>query len=190
MFDCGRHDSCVRGGRHGVIILGIDPGLANTGWGVVERDGSQLRCLAYGCIRTTGARGRGPAPRAHPRRRARRHRALHPTECAVESVYFGSNAKSAFATGQARGVALAGHRRRAASSLGEYSPVQIKSVVVGSRDRRQGAGHLHGACDARPRPRPAAGSRRRCARRGDHACNCAVVALEAQRARSRAAEAT
>ena len=34
----------------GVIILGIDPGLANTGWGVVERSGSRLRALAYGCV--------------------------------------------------------------------------------------------------------------------------------------------
>jgi crossover junction endodeoxyribonuclease RuvC len=54
-----------------------------------------------------------------------------PAECAVESVFFGTNAKSAFATGQARGVALLA-TADARLLLGDYSPVQIKSVVVGS----------------------------------------------------------
>jgi crossover junction endodeoxyribonuclease RuvC len=132
MFDCGE-----RGGA-GVIILGIDPGLANTGWGVIERNGSRFRCIAYGCIST---------PSTQPL--AQRLSVIHdgvaeviaryaPTECAVESVFFGSNAKSAFATGQARGVALLA---TAGSQLeiGEYSPVQIKSAVVGSgtADKKQ-----------------------------------------------------
>ena len=115
----------------GVIILGIDPGLANTGWGVVERDGSKLRCLAYGCIET-GAR------EELAQRLARIHEAVRdvivryrPTECAVESVFFGSNAKSAFATGQARGVALLA-TADSKLALGDYSPVQIKNAVVGS----------------------------------------------------------
>lgn len=114
-----------------MIILGIDPGLANTGWGVIERKGSRLRCVAYGCITT----------KAHEPLSARLKR-IHedvigvvdryrPQECAIESVFFGSNAKSAFATGQARGVALLA-TADAALALGEYSPVQIKNVVVGS----------------------------------------------------------
>ena len=115
----------------GVIILGIDPGLANTGWGVVERDGSKLRCLAYGCIQT-GAREQ------LAQRLARIHDGVReviaryqPTECAVESVYFGSNTKSAFATGQARGVALLA-TADARLVVGDYAPAQIKSAVVGS----------------------------------------------------------
>lgn len=113
-----------------MIILGIDPGLANTGWGVIDRRGSACRCLAYGCITT-----RAVDPLAE------RLRTVHdevrsviaryaPQECAVESVFFGTNAKSAFATGQARGVALLA-TADAALVLAEYSPVQIKSVVVG-----------------------------------------------------------
>ncbi len=114
-----------------MIILGIDPGLANTGWGVIERSGSKFRCLAYGCITTCAADDL-----------AQRLSAIHegvreviakyrPTECAVESVFFGSNAKSAFATGQARGVALLATAEKKLA-LGDYSPVQIKSAVVGS----------------------------------------------------------
>lgn len=119
-----------------MIVLGIDPGLANTGWGVIERRGSRLACLAYGCVTTDG--GRSVAERLREI-----HRAISevigryaPDECAVESVYFGSNASSAFATGQARGVALL-----AAASLviGEYGPGEVKMAVVGtgSADKAQ-----------------------------------------------------
>ena len=114
-----------------MIILGIDPGLANTGWGVIETSGSRHRCLAYGCITTS-------AEEPVPDRLAKIHDELagvitrfRPTECSVESVFFGTNAKSAFATGQARGVALLA-TAGAGLGLGEYSPVQIKGAVVGS----------------------------------------------------------
>ena len=114
-----------------MIILGIDPGLANTGWGVIETRGSSHRCLAYGCITT-------PAREPVSDRLARVHREIGrvieryaPGECAIESVYFGSNAKSAFATGQARGVAILA-MADAGLVLGEYSPVQVKSSVVGT----------------------------------------------------------
>jgi crossover junction endodeoxyribonuclease RuvC len=114
-----------------VIILGIDPGLANTGWGVIEQSGPRSRCIAYGCVTT----------RANEQL-AQRLSAIHdgivevieryaPAECAVESVFFGSNAKSAFATGQARGVALLA-TADSCIELAEYSPVQIKSVITGS----------------------------------------------------------
>lgn len=114
-----------------MIILGIDPGLANTGWGVIERLGSRCAPLAYGCIST-----KPPMPLAerlaviHDEVRAVIER-YHPDMCAVESVFFGTNAKSAFATGQARGVALLATSGRDVE-LAEYSPVQIKSVVAGT----------------------------------------------------------
>lgn len=120
------------------LVLGIDPGLANTGWGVIETDGNHRRCLAYGCLTTR-------ADEALPDRLAAVHQEVlrvieryGPAECAIESVYFGSNAKSAFATGQARGVAILA-MAAAGMELGEYSPVQIKSAVVGSgtADKKQ-----------------------------------------------------
>jgi crossover junction endodeoxyribonuclease RuvC len=114
-----------------VIVLGIDPGLKNTGWGVIEQQGSSLRCLAYGCIATEPRR-----PDAE--RLAEIHRGLvavidryGPAEVSVENIYFSANTKTAFATGQARGVAML-----AASSLvvGEYGPGEIKLAVVGTGD--------------------------------------------------------
>lgn len=121
-----------------MIILGIDPGLANTGWGVVEQSGSRFRCIAYGCI-TTGA--------ADPlsQRLSAIHRELRavidrygPQACAVESVFFGTNAKTAFSTGQARGVAVLA-TADAGLALGEYGPGEIKMSVVGngSADKEQ-----------------------------------------------------
>jgi len=114
-----------------VIILGIDPGLANTGWGIIDRDGPRCRAVAYGCISS-----KADEPLAQ--RLARIHDEIRavivryqPVECAVESIFFGTNAKSAFATGQARGVALLA-TVDAQLVLAEYSPVQIKSVVAGT----------------------------------------------------------
>jgi len=115
----------------GVIILGIDPGLANTGWGVIQRDGSGCRAMSYGCISTKAIEPlAGRLARIHDEVRTVISR-YAPAECAIESVFFGANTKSAFATGQARGVALLA-TAGAELDLAEYSPAQIKSVVVGS----------------------------------------------------------
>jgi crossover junction endodeoxyribonuclease RuvC len=149
-----------------VIILGIDPGLANTGWGVIEQSGARSRCVAYGCVTTRA-----------DEQLAQRLSAIHdgivtvierysPAECAVESVFFGSNAKSAFATGQARGVALLA---TAASciELAEYSPVQIKSVVTGrgTADKKQMQYMVRALLDLGHEPRP------------DHCADALAVAI-------------
>lgn len=115
------------GGR--LIVLGIDPGLKNTGWGVIEQQGSALRCLAYGCIATES--GRPDAERLaviHDGVRAVIER-FSPHEAAIENVYFSSNVRTAFATGQARGVAMLA---ASALAIGEYGPGEIKLAVVGN----------------------------------------------------------
>ncbi len=121
-----------------MVILGIDPGLAHTGWGVVETRGSACRARAYGCVAT----------RAHEAIDARLGRIYDelravierygPTELAIENVYFGENVKSAVATAQARGVAIVACAK-AGLSVGEYTPMQIKQAVVGTgaADKRQ-----------------------------------------------------
>lgn len=116
---------------NGTIILGIDPGLAHTGWGIIEQRGNAYRCLAYGCVTTT-------PHEAMPQRLKRIYDEIryiiakfHPTELGIETVYFGVNTQSAFATGQARGVALVAC---AAADLlvEEFAPTQIKQSVVGT----------------------------------------------------------
>lgn len=115
----------------GMTVLGIDPGLANTGYGVVARRGSRLVALDGGVIET-------PARLARERRLALLHRHLeelldrHDCEAvALEELYFGQNAHSAFAVGEARGVCVltAGLRNLPCAS---YTPQQIKAAVCGS----------------------------------------------------------
>ena len=114
-----------------VVVLGIDPGIANTGYGVVLTRGSTLAALDGGVIAT--------AARTPPEQRlARIHADVcalieehRPDAMAVEELYFGANASSAFVVGQARGVVLL-----AAGAAGipcfSYTPQQIKQAVCGS----------------------------------------------------------
>jgi crossover junction endodeoxyribonuclease RuvC len=113
-----------------MVVLGIDPGTASTGFGVVRREGSRLRALASGVIATR-------AGVATERRLAEIYARVgelldryQPQVLAVEQIYFGANARTAFAVGQARGVVLlaAGQRNVPARS---YTPQQVKAAVCG-----------------------------------------------------------
>ena len=114
-----------------MVILGIDPGLANTGWGVIETRGSQCRARAYGCVHTD-------KDLTLPMRLKRIHDEIaevimrySPMEVAVEEVFFCSNAQSAIATAQARGAALVACTG-CGLEVGEYTPMQIKQAVAGT----------------------------------------------------------
>jgi crossover junction endodeoxyribonuclease RuvC len=111
-------------------VLGIDPGIAATGYGVVEvRDGS-LHPVAYGVIATT--------PRqAFPQRLQAIHQALqtiigvHGPECAaLEGLFFAKNVRTALQLGQARGAAMLAVVNGGLDVF-EYSVLQVKSAVTG-----------------------------------------------------------
>ncbi len=112
------------------VVLGIDPGLANTGWGVIEQRGPRLACVAYGCVST-------PASMPLAQRLLKIHdqigavvRRFRPTCVGIETVWFGQNITAAFATGQARGAALVACAE-GGLEVGEFAPRQIKLAVVG-----------------------------------------------------------
>jgi crossover junction endodeoxyribonuclease RuvC len=114
-----------------MIVLGIDPGLANTGYGVVARQGGRLVALDGGTIETSPglARERRLALVAE---RLREVLAEHVCEAmALEELYFGQNVRTAFAVGHARGVAMltAGE---AGLPCFSYTPQQVKAAVCGS----------------------------------------------------------
>ena len=114
-----------------MIILGIDPGLAHTGWGVVESRGSTCRARAYGCVAT---RSDEPIDQRLGKIYREIQDVIHrygPTELAIENIYFGENSRSAIATAQARGAAIVACSA-AGLSVGEYTPMQIKQAVVGT----------------------------------------------------------
>lgn len=114
-----------------VRILGIDPGLANTGFAVLDRAHGRFAAVAGGVMTT-------PAGLSLPRRLVMLASDLEavldehrPDAVALEELYFGRNATSALTVGQARGVVLlcAGRRGLPCSS---YTPQQIKQAVCGS----------------------------------------------------------
>ncbi len=112
-------------------VLGIDCGTEYTGYGVVElEDSGRLVCLISGAIKLSA---REPLPRRLSRISDRLAEIIHehqPDNVAIEEVFYALNVKSALKLGQVRGVAML-----AAASAGlevaEYSPLSIKSAVVG-----------------------------------------------------------
>ena len=113
-----------------MIVLGIDPGTADTGYGVVQSNGCRLRSLDSGVIQTrSGTPLESRLAEIHGRvdELLCQHR---PEAVAVEELYFGTNVRTAFAVGQARGVVLlaAGQHQIPTRS---YTPQQVKAAVCG-----------------------------------------------------------
>ena len=113
-----------------MIVLGIDPGTAMTGYGVVERSGSALRLIEYGCLET-------PAADPLPQRLLTIHNALealivahNPDLVGVERLFFNKNVMTAFAVGQARGVALLVAAQHGLPVV-EFGPHEVKVAVTG-----------------------------------------------------------
>lgn len=119
-------------------ILGIDPGTATTGYGLLENSRGRLTLLEYGCILT--AKHHPLADRLEEIYRdltklVRKHR---PQILSVESVFFYNNAKTAMAVAQARGVVLLCARQHKLKIL-EFTPLQIKSSLTsyGKAEKKQ-----------------------------------------------------
>jgi crossover junction endodeoxyribonuclease RuvC len=113
-----------------IRILGVDPGLRNTGWGLIEAVGSRLVYVGCGSLKTDAA-----LPLAE--RLAQIHRglvalieALRPDEAAVEETFVNRDPQSALKLGQARGVALAAPALMGLP-VAEYAANVIKKTVVG-----------------------------------------------------------
>ena len=113
-----------------MVILGIDPGLATLGFGVIETEGDRRRLIQYGTITT-------PAKMEVPRRLQRIYRGMNelldtyrPDEVAFEELFFSKNITTGIAVSMARGVALLSVIERT-EELYEYTPMQIKQAVTG-----------------------------------------------------------
>jgi len=149
-----------------VIVLGIDPGLANTGYGVVAQQGGRMFALDGGVIQTAPGRDAGARLACIHERVGALLDEYRPDSMALEDLYFGANTRSAFAVGQARGVVMlaAGQRGVPCSS---YTPQQVKGAVCGSgraaKDQVQRMVQTLLALDELPRP--------------DHAADALAVAI-------------
>jgi crossover junction endodeoxyribonuclease RuvC len=114
-----------------LVVMGIDPGVANTGFGVVRLAGSQMSAIDGGVIDGSG-------DELPERRLARIHASLdelfgwhEPAAVALEDVYFGKNVRSAMGVGQVRGAAMLAAAQRGIRCFG-YTPQAVKMAVCGT----------------------------------------------------------
>ncbi len=113
-----------------MIILGIDPGTATTGYGLVEKIGRDLSCLDYGSIETSPCFSDAERLECLYDELSLLMRKTKPDVLAVEKLYFFKNSKTAMTVAQAKGVILlAGAKKRI--PIFEFTPLQMKTVVAG-----------------------------------------------------------
>jgi len=111
-------------------IIGIDPGIGRTGWGIIEKNRQQISAFKFGCWETK-------AEEETPERLVQIYSSLskileeyHPDELAIEELFFNTNAKTALIVGQARGVVmLAAAQKNIPIAI--YTPLQVKMAITG-----------------------------------------------------------
>ena len=120
-----------------IRILGIDPGLASTGYGIIDADGNRFAHVADGVIETEAGLPIGE-------RLLRLHqaigeilRAYRPAEAGIERLYFGRNATTAIPVAEARGVVICAIAAAGIPCF-EYTPANVKQAVVGSGRAEKG----------------------------------------------------
>ncbi|PTM58320.1 crossover junction endodeoxyribonuclease RuvC [Desmospora activa] len=111
-------------------IMGIDPGIAIVGYGIVDRKGNQLKAVDYGSIQTpahTPTATRLKQVYDASTELLQRHR---PDVVAIEKLFFNRNVTTAFTVGQARGVVILA-AEEAGAVITEYTPMEVKMAVAG-----------------------------------------------------------
>lgn len=114
-----------------IRILGIDPGLRRTGWGVIACEGNKLSYLACGTVETSERAGLAVRLVSIHDGLARVIEEFRPDEAAVENTFVNKDANSALKLGQARGIALL-MPARAGITVAEYAPNLVKKTIVGA----------------------------------------------------------
>ena len=136
-------------------ILGIDPGYAILGYGVLDKEGNHFSVVDYGSILTD-------AKMDMPSRLQVLYRGLveiiekyHPQEASIEELFFNNNAKTAILVGEARGVAVLACAN-GGLAIHEYTPLQIKQALVGygRADKRQVQAMVKAILNLRTVPKP------------------------------------
>jgi crossover junction endodeoxyribonuclease RuvC len=138
-----------------MLILGIDPGTARMGYGLIEKKGQKLFPVNYSCWRT-------PADMPMPQRLKHLYESLEnlllkysPNVMAVEELFFNRNTTTALSVGQARGVVLLSAARNNIEIF-EYTPLQVKQAVVGygKADKQQVQYMVRALLSLKENPKP------------------------------------
>jgi crossover junction endodeoxyribonuclease RuvC len=110
------------------IILGIDPGIADTGYGIIKEDGGRLTCLTYGSIKTLSGQDLSLRLEILYEQLDKIIKKYRPDKAAVEKLFFNKNVKSALIVGQARGVSMLALIKNNLT-ISEFTPSQVKQAV-------------------------------------------------------------
>ncbi|MEK6302868.1 MAG: crossover junction endodeoxyribonuclease RuvC [Acidobacteriota bacterium] len=116
--------------KRAVRVIGVDPGSETTGYGVIDSDGRHYELVEYAGIRGPKRVSFAERLLAISRKLEEVIERLSPQACAVEDTFYAVNVKSALKLGQARGAVLVA-AARAGIEVFEYSPLEIKSALVG-----------------------------------------------------------
>ncbi len=111
-------------------ILGIDPGIGRTGWGVVEVQSSKFKVQSYGCIETDAKTEMGERLNQLYEEIVKLIEEYQPDAVGIEDLFFNTNSKTAFVVGQARGVIMLAVAKKKLP-LAVYTPLQVKIAVTG-----------------------------------------------------------
>ena len=111
-------------------ILGIDPGFAIVGWGIIDSDRGNIRPVAYGAITTPAHTGLESRLLMIQRDLESLIEKYKPDEMAIEELFFNTNITTGIAVAEARGVILC-TAHRLGLKISEYTPLQVKQAVVG-----------------------------------------------------------
>jgi len=136
-------------------ILGIDPGTGMMGWGLIEKEGREIRPLKYGCIKT-------------PANSEQSSRLLHifdslsdiieknkPDEAVIEKLFFFKNQKTVISVAEARGVSIVAVKKFGLPVY-EYTPLQIKQALTGygRAEKKQMQEMVRVTCKLKECPKP------------------------------------
>lgn len=136
-------------------ILGIDPGTGIMGWGLIEKNGGEIRPLKYGCVKT-------PANSPLPDRLLKIYDSLcdiiktnKPDCMAIEDLFFFKNQKTVMSVAQARGVAIICAKKHGMPVF-EYTPLQVKQALTGygRADKKQMQELVRITCKLKVCPKP------------------------------------
>lgn len=110
------------------VILGIDPGIADTGYGLIKSEGGRLTCLAYGSIRTEARLDLVSRLEVLHRELDKIIKKYQPDLAAIEQLFFNKNVRTALIVGQARGVVLLTLKQNKLP-ISDFTPSQVKQAV-------------------------------------------------------------
>jgi len=111
-------------------ILGIDPGIARTGWGIIEKNKSKIKAVRFGCLETLPEESTPNRLKYIFSFLTELIEEYHPDALAIEELFFNTNAKTALIVGQARGVVMLASAMKDIP-VSVYTPLQVKIAITG-----------------------------------------------------------